>query len=1499
MKRSGMMIQKRIAALTLILALMAGILCVPQTAGAAFGSNFVIIDYIWKNWDGTELYSCSVTRWSNGGQHIRGWNDSDPEYQGNTPVRPSDQLFNYTFSGWKKVSQAHSTTVFVAQYTATLNDPNKREIVWKDYNGSELKKDYLDLNTMPSWSGNPPARESDARYEYSFSGWSPAVSAVKDHAVYTAQYTSVPVKYTVTWRNEDGTVLKTAQNVEYDSIPSYDGATPVLNPTVQYTYVFDHWERRESVSEKTISFTAVYRNVYNKYPVTWKNADGTVLKTDLVEYRLKPSYTGEIPAPYTDAMYYYSFSGWTPAVSFVTGPAVYTAVFAAETRNDYTVTWKNWDGTVLETDSELPYGSMPEYNSGTPERDPDEQYTYSFLGWAPALTETTRDTTYTAGYLPEPRTYTVTWKNWNGDVLCTEEVPWGGMPEYNQNEPEKASDAQYRYIFSGWDPEVGSVTGNTVYTAQYTPTPNTYTVMFRDEDGVTPLTGIPDQTVGYNKYVTEPSAPEKEGWRFLAWMEGGTVFDFSSPLTDAANSEIILTPCYGKLYSVAKDNAAAGGSGTGSITWKGETGEASSSSITAVEGEQITLTAVPEAGSVLRSFSVRKRVQGGYENISCTMTGENSAVFAMPAGDVIVTASFVLSGDLLNSLKDENNENLFHIRSEHDLVLLSKWSADHDMDGQTVQLEQDLNMSGLDFEGFSGVFRGSFQGGGHTVSNVNVRGFASDTNTHVAFFWNLEGSVSNLTVTGSVQDIGGNATGGLVGNLLADATVSGCTSLLQANDALAYTQSPSSAFIGCYYRGNSSKYGTPLYTVEGGSSVTPDAAAAVSGLAGAGKRVIDGQTYFAAETDVTLTLTAPETVGNFVLAGFTCGGSRYLAKNDQNTYTIQCISDDLTVSPDYTYQMGLDYENGRYLVRNKADLEAVARAVRATGGCSGMTFQLMNDIDFNGASFSGIAVGTGDQFCGAFDGNGKTISNMVITGSTYYLGFIGNLGGSLNGLTLENCTVINMNASGSAGLLAGSCYNGYMYHCRVLGGSVSAAFAGAVAADFYPTEAEDNLYDTSVNVVSGGDVKTPGTCGTGFGDESYAGSDAACVMWTVRFLSGPDGVVIADPQKVANKDAAESPDVTALPVPEHFSFTGAWKRADGTVYTFDKTSAGDDITEDTDLFPVLEEEETFPVTLTDGQENGLSITADVYLSEEAGWTVPACSFTPPTGMEFEGWEYGDLVYEPGQAVALTGEKKLAARWKWIEYSIFDGSGEESEKIGTAHYGEVFGFFMIPNPGQETVSVTCVSAGGVNVEVSLEEDVYSITMPNEDVMLTAVFRALTYAVTAEGLEHGALLVNNVQADLTGDITAHYGDIVAVRPDEGYLLVSLEVKDEALDDIAQENGSFTMPELSVTLTAVIAPVFGQPDFTMPAALKTIAESAFEGLTGLTVVDAHSCTAIGENAFRNTGLTQILLPVNCTVSPAAFDTGVIYVYAPAGGSTEDYCDDYDNLIFVPFSP
>ncbi len=157
------------------------------------------------------------------------------------------------------------------------------------------------------------------------------------------------------------------------------------------------------------------------------------------------------------------------AVAAVEGDAEYTATYST-TNNTYTVTWKNADGTVLETDENVPYGTTPSYDGETPTKQADAQYTYAFAGWDPQITAETMvegDVVYTATFTSVLRNYTITWNNYDGETLKTDQVVYGVTPVYDGDTPTKEADSQNTYEFSGWEPEISEVTGNQTYTATF------------------------------------------------------------------------------------------------------------------------------------------------------------------------------------------------------------------------------------------------------------------------------------------------------------------------------------------------------------------------------------------------------------------------------------------------------------------------------------------------------------------------------------------------------------------------------------------------------------------------------------------------------------------------------------------------------------------------------------------------------------------------------------------------------------------------------------------------------------------------------------------------------------------------------------------------------------------------------------------------------------------------------------------------------------------------
>ena len=92
------------------------------------------------------------------------------------------------------------------------------------------------------------------------------------------------------------------------------------------------------------------------------------------------------------------------------------------------------------------------------------------------------------------------------------------------------------------------------------------------------------------------------------------------------------------------------------------------------------------------------------------------------------------------------------------------------------------------------------------------------------------------------------------------------------------------------------------------------------------------------------------------------------------------------------------------------------------------------------------------------------------------------------------------------------------------------------------------------------------------------------------------------------------------------------------------------------------------------------------------------------------------------------------------------------------------------------------------------------------------------------------------------------------------------------------------------------FGEPDFTLPSALTTIDESAFENIPAKIVYIPDSCTMIGAYAFRNSKVEQIRIPAGCLIDDTAFyGCESVQIFGTAGSAAETFCNSHDNCTFV----
>ena len=447
-----------------------------------FTTSAIYYTVQWWTWDGEPIFSQQVEKGTTVNAYL-----------------PSPVRSGFTFTGWNDGSGVAATfpyTVndninFVAMHTITYYD-----VIWKNWDASTLRTDSIQKDTVLNL-GNAP---TVSRTGWTHTGWSPTLPrTITANTTFTAQYSIN--SYDVKWYDYEGSPIKTltvqygntVQATDYPADPTFAG------------YTFTGWSQAAPFYMPANNVNITSNWTVNTYTQTWKNWDGTTLKTldktygstvAVIDYPTNPTRTG------------YTFSSWSKAAPYtVFGANTITAQF---TINTYTVSWYDKDN-VNRSSSTQNYGTYISVAA----IDPGAKVGHTFTGWSPSLPHTV---TANVNFIPQYSLnyYTQTWNNWDGTQLKTLSKGYGttvSSGEYPAN-PTRTG-----YTFTGWSIGAGyTVYGANTITAQFSV--NSYTVRWYDYEGAV----IKSKSYTYGSTCASadyPANPSYSCKTFTGWSKAG------------------------------------------------------------------------------------------------------------------------------------------------------------------------------------------------------------------------------------------------------------------------------------------------------------------------------------------------------------------------------------------------------------------------------------------------------------------------------------------------------------------------------------------------------------------------------------------------------------------------------------------------------------------------------------------------------------------------------------------------------------------------------------------------------------------------------------------------------------------------------------------------------------------------------------------------------------------------------------------------------------------
>lgn len=477
--------------------------------------NFYFKDEVIKNIKVEENKTVSAPDFSREGYTITGWKVNNETVSfpltisENTDIYADYSLVNYNLN--LNLNDGHidfsKTTYTIEDETFTLPIPTKQGYKFIGWSGTDIEGMTLDVTIEKGSTGN---REYTANWQIlKFK-----VNIPQNQDVYNIIFDNLTVEY-----GEDF-------SFKVQLLPAYSQSTIVVKANGEELTLQDEYYTISNITQNVNVTIDGYK--LNEYTVTFTENDSAyqIIKTgDKVthggEYKfkikLKPAYSeSEIVVKVgQDTLTlgedgYYTIENVTQNVD---------VVIEGATINTYTIKWLNYDGSVLETDENVQYGTKPTYDGAVPTREESASHTYTFSGWDSEIELATSDKEYRAQFSETIKTFAVNFGS-NITVLVEgEPITSGERLDYGTSVTISYSESlgYQKTSFKVNDEEQEnnySIQVTEQITVEYSESAINYTLTYNLDSGS--LSGQKESYTIEDETFTLPT-PTKQGYKFLGW----------------------------------------------------------------------------------------------------------------------------------------------------------------------------------------------------------------------------------------------------------------------------------------------------------------------------------------------------------------------------------------------------------------------------------------------------------------------------------------------------------------------------------------------------------------------------------------------------------------------------------------------------------------------------------------------------------------------------------------------------------------------------------------------------------------------------------------------------------------------------------------------------------------------------------------------------------------------------------------------------------------------